>query len=139
MLRDVTSTLKVIGMVHAKKGDLDTAMMFFQEAMSLLRAPDIANTSSGRETMAAVLTRIASIHLKKADLDQAVASGLDQDPLGTVNLLLWFCTKKKVDQPKPLNDLKYMDRAPNTNDHREPTIASEAYPFTAEIPAAEDP
>lgn len=73
MLRDVTSTLKVIGMVHAKKGDLDTAMLFFQEAMSLLRAPEIANTLSGRETMAAVLTRIASIHLKKSDLDQAMS------------------------------------------------------------------
>lgn len=45
-LRDVTSTLKVIGMVHAKKGDLDTAMSFFQEAMALLRTMDVNSSSS---------------------------------------------------------------------------------------------
>lgn len=72
-LRDVTSTLKVIGMVHAKTGDLDTAMRFFQEAMTLLRTSgDDSNTSGGRETTASVLTRIASIHLKKGDLDMAM-------------------------------------------------------------------
>ena len=73
-LRDVTSTLKVIGMVHAKKGDLDTAMEFFQEAMSLLRTPGIETTTAGRETTASVLTRIASIHLKKGDLEQAMTN-----------------------------------------------------------------
>jgi tetratricopeptide (TPR) repeat protein len=72
-LRDVTSTLKVIGMVHAKKGDLDTAMSFFQEAMTLLRSSGVDSTSAGRETTASVLTRIASMHLKKGDLDQAMA------------------------------------------------------------------
>ena len=73
-LRDITSTLKVIGMVHAKRGDLDTAMGFFQEAMAILRSPGIDSSSVGCETMASVLTRIASIHLKKADLDQAMAN-----------------------------------------------------------------
>jgi tetratricopeptide (TPR) repeat protein len=104
-LRDVTSTLKVIGMVHAKKGDLDTAMKFFQEAMALLRTMEVASaaiagttaattavtgtpeTSSHaanvsateaaeavvRETTASVLTRIASIFLKKGDLDSAMS------------------------------------------------------------------
>jgi tetratricopeptide (TPR) repeat protein len=91
-LRDVTSTLKVIGMVHAKKGDLDVAMNFFQEAMALLRTMqvasvarnDAANASSAdsgsmdaeavvQETTASVLTRIASIHLKKGDLDAAMS------------------------------------------------------------------
>eukprot|EP00934_Nitzschia_sp_Nitz4_P009137 Nitzschia sp. Nitz4//scaffold152_size53828//29813//32476//NITZ4_006745-RA/size53828-processed-gene-0.72-mRNA-1//1//CDS//3329537211//9127//frame0 len=72
-LRDVTSTLKVIGMVHAKKGDLDTAMGFFQEAMTLLQSPGIESTSAGRETTASVRTRIASIYLKKGDLDQAMS------------------------------------------------------------------
>jgi len=71
-MRDVTSTLKVIGMVHAKKGALDTAMGFFQEAMSLLRGHSVASTSVGRETTASVLTRMASIHVKKNDLDQAM-------------------------------------------------------------------
>jgi tetratricopeptide (TPR) repeat protein len=113
-LRDVTSTLKVIGMVHAKRGDLDTAMGFFLEAMHLLRHHEKTTTnstnnksqsslsdgdvvSSGsatatntevntddnsvlevssciRETTASVLTRIASIHLKKGQLDEAMAS-----------------------------------------------------------------
>ena len=101
-LRDVTSTLKVIGMVHAKRGDLDTAMQFFQESMTLLRRhegetliksdspalvvdDETATTASNdtvseanrlviRETKASVLTRIASIHLKKGELDEAMAS-----------------------------------------------------------------
>ena len=108
-LRDVTATLKVIGMVHAKRGDLDTAMQFFREAMALLSAYEEnvdeldkdrnkdddddninenskkndtinnnsnnnANTLTIRETMASVLTRIASIHLKKGELDDAMAS-----------------------------------------------------------------
>lgn len=71
-LRDVTSTLKVIGMVHAKKGNPDTAMGFFKEAMALLRSSGVDSTSTGRETTASVLTRMASIHVKKGDLDQAM-------------------------------------------------------------------
>lgn len=71
-MRDVTSTLKVIGMVHAKKGALDTAMGFFQEAMALLRSHGVDSTSVGRETTASVLTRMASIHVKKNDLDKAM-------------------------------------------------------------------
>jgi tetratricopeptide (TPR) repeat protein len=70
--RDVTSTLKVIGMVHAKKGDLDTAMGFFTEAMTLLRSSDVDKTPTGRETIASVLTRMASIHAKKSDLEKAM-------------------------------------------------------------------
>jgi tetratricopeptide (TPR) repeat protein len=100
-LRDVTSTLKVIGMVHAKRGDLDTAMQFFQEAMDLLRKHEAATPSKAessivvvvddetanttestleanqsviRETEASILSRIASIHLKKGELDEAMAS-----------------------------------------------------------------
>jgi len=72
-LRDVTSTLKVIGMVHAKTGDLEKAMKFFQEAMALLRTSgEESNTPVGRETTASVLTRIASIHMKRGDLDLAM-------------------------------------------------------------------
>ena len=70
--RDVTATLKVIGMVHAKKGDLDVAMNFFGEAMVLLRNSGVDNTVTGRDMRASVLTRMASIHVKKGDLDQAM-------------------------------------------------------------------
>lgn len=72
-LRDVTSTLKVIGMVHAKIGDHEKAMEFFHEALALLRNPAIEQTTVGRETMASVLTRIASLHLKQSDLEKAMA------------------------------------------------------------------
>ncbi|CAJ1963705.1 unnamed protein product [Cylindrotheca closterium] len=72
-LRDVTSTLKVIGMVHAKTGDSEKAMTFFQEAMTLLRTSgEESNTLIGRETTASVLTRIASIHMKRGDFDLAM-------------------------------------------------------------------
>ena len=70
--KDVTATLKVIGMVHAKKGDLDTAMGFFMDAMSILKSTNADQTPSGRETTASVLTRMASIHVKKGDLDNAM-------------------------------------------------------------------
>lgn len=70
--RDVTSTLKVIGMVHAKKGDLDTAMGFFTEAMTILRTSGVDATPTGRETTASVLTRMGSIHVKKGDLESAM-------------------------------------------------------------------
>jgi len=72
-LRDVTATLKVIGMVHAKMGDHEKAMDFFREALTLLRNPVIEQTAAGRETLASVLTRIASIHLKQSNLDEAMA------------------------------------------------------------------
>lgn len=71
-LRDVTSTLKLIGMVHAKMGDLEKAMEYFQEALVVLRSPEM-NTAYGRDTMASVLTRIASIHLKSSQLDEAMS------------------------------------------------------------------
>lgn len=69
---DVTATLKVIGMVHAKQGNLDTATSFFTEAMDLLRSSGIDETAAGSETMASLLTRIAGIHVKKGDLKEAM-------------------------------------------------------------------
>lgn len=69
---DVTATLKVIGMVHAKQGQLDTATRFFTEAMDLLRSSGIDDTTAGNETIASLLTRIASIHVKKGDLTEAM-------------------------------------------------------------------
>eukprot|EP00977_Amphora_coffeiformis_P001921 scaffold367_cov154-Amphora_coffeaeformis.AAC.1 len=68
---DVTSTLKVVGMVHAKRGDLDTAMGFFTEAMTLLKTSNIDKTPLGCETSASILTRMGSIYVKKGELDNA--------------------------------------------------------------------
>jgi len=109
-LRDVSSTLKVIGMVHAKQGEYDDALTFFVEALDLLQhheqqqttaaaalqnsaeeetADDSSTQSSSsssltaakvaaekglQETTASVLTRIASIHLKKGHLDDAMTA-----------------------------------------------------------------
>jgi tetratricopeptide (TPR) repeat protein len=71
-VKDVSSTLKVIGMVHAKMGELDTAMGFFTEAMTILKASGADQTPIGRETTASVYTRMASIHVKQGDLDNAM-------------------------------------------------------------------
>lgn len=70
--RDVTATLKVIGMVHAKKNDQETAMSFFSEAMNLLRSSGADHTPLGRETTSSVLTRMASIFVKRGELDKAL-------------------------------------------------------------------
>jgi tetratricopeptide (TPR) repeat protein len=69
---DVTATLKVVGMVHSKRGDLDTAMGFFTEAMALLKSSGVDKSPSGRETSASVLTRMAGIYVKKNELDEAM-------------------------------------------------------------------
>ena len=69
---DVTSTLKVVGMVHAKRGDLDTAMGFFNEAMTLLKSSGVDRKPLGRETSSSVLTRMGGIYVKKCELDKAM-------------------------------------------------------------------
>lgn len=72
-MRDVTATLKIIGVVHAKKGNLDEAMNSYLEAIALLRAGKLDETAAGQETMASIMTRIAGIYLKQADFDKARA------------------------------------------------------------------
>lgn len=71
-IKDVTATLKVIGMVRAKMGDLDAAMTYFKEAMALLRSPAMESSAIGREIRASVLARMGSILVKKGDLDKAM-------------------------------------------------------------------
>ena len=72
-IRDVTATLKIIGVVHAKKGNVDDAMKAFVEAMSMLRTATLDQTASGQETIASIMTRIAGIHLKKGEYEKAMA------------------------------------------------------------------
>ncbi|GKY95750.1 hypothetical protein MPSEU_000535800 [Mayamaea pseudoterrestris] len=69
---EVTATLKVIGLVYSKKGDLDLAMSFFQEAMALLSTSGVDGTVTGCETKASILTRMASIYVKKGELNMAM-------------------------------------------------------------------
>lgn len=70
---DVTATLKVIGMVHAKKGEPESAMVYFSEALALLQTSGAESTPIGRETKASVLTRMASILVKNGDLEKAMS------------------------------------------------------------------
>jgi tetratricopeptide (TPR) repeat protein len=70
--KDVTGTLKVIGMVHSKKGDLDKAMTFFAEALEILKSSSLDSAPSGLETTAAIYTRMAFIFVKKGELDDAM-------------------------------------------------------------------
>ena len=69
---DVTSTLKVVGMVHAKRGDLDKAMGYFTEAMTLLKTSGVGQKPVGSETSTSVLTRMGGIYVKKGELDKAM-------------------------------------------------------------------
>lgn len=71
-IRDVAATLKIIGVVHAKKGNMDDAMKAFVEAMSMLRTAKLDQTFSGQETVASIMTRIAGIHLKRGEYDKAM-------------------------------------------------------------------
>ena len=70
--RDVISTLKIIGMVYGKKGELDTAMDYFSQAITLIRSLGVASTASGKENVASISSRIAGIHFKKGEYEQAM-------------------------------------------------------------------
>jgi len=65
----------------------------------------------------------------KASEEQAAASGFDKDHQESVDLLLWFGTKKRVGEG-PAAGIELADRAPDTNDNLAPTIASEAMEFS---------
>lgn len=90
-VQDVTSTLKIIGMVHAKRGELDHAMDCFQEALDLLRAStENGSTARGRSGIASILTRIGGILYKKGQYDEAMdryreAYDLTTEAMGTTN------------------------------------------------------
>jgi len=82
-VRDLTSTLKIIGMVHSKKGDLNAAMTFFDEAMGILRSCATDNCTSIQEGMASVLTRIACIQYKKKEFEKALLTYSEAYDLAT--------------------------------------------------------
>jgi hypothetical protein len=53
---------------------------------------------------------------------QRAAAGLDQEPLATLQLLLWFSARAEGNE---------IDRMPNTDDNENPTIVKEVLPFEA--------
>jgi tetratricopeptide (TPR) repeat protein len=73
-VRDVVATLKIIGMVHGKKGELDTAMQYFSQAMTLLQSSGTGRSLVDREMSASISSRIAGIHFKKGEYEDAMKS-----------------------------------------------------------------
>jgi len=59
---------------------------------------------------------------ESANPAQRQAAGLDQVPLATLRLLLWFSARAEGNE---------IDRMPNTDDNENPTIVSEVLPFQA--------
>lgn len=69
---DVAATLKIIGVVHSKKGDIKKATESFEAAIALLKSSKIDSTRTGKETTASILSRIAGLHFKKGEFDNAM-------------------------------------------------------------------
>ena len=68
----VTSTLKIIGMVYARREDLPSAMRCFEEALSLLSSPATSPTSPPTPTtssngvgVAFILTRMGGVYYRR--------------------------------------------------------------------------
>ena len=71
LLIDLTNTLKVIGNVHSKTGNMERAMECFIEALNFLQSSPNSGDSCW-ETVASIISRIASIHLKRGELDESM-------------------------------------------------------------------
>lgn len=70
-LQEVASTLKIMGMVHTKKGELDMAMNCFQDAIDIMRQN--FNEKGSGQVVASVLSRIGGIFAKMGKLDEAMS------------------------------------------------------------------
>jgi len=73
-IEKVTSTLKTIGMVYAKRDDLPSAMECFREALTLLEssAPSSTRRANG-VGVASIRTRMGGIYYKRGRYDDAMA------------------------------------------------------------------
>jgi len=69
----VTSTLKIIGMVYAKRDDLPSAMKCFNEALDLLNEDEAGETASNGVGVASIRTRMGGIYYKKGQYEDAMA------------------------------------------------------------------
>ncbi|KAL3823081.1 hypothetical protein ACHAXA_011133 [Cyclostephanos tholiformis] len=70
-LQDVASTLKIMGMVHTKRGELDLAMNCFQDAIDIMRQNFNEKTSGPLVT--SILSRIGGIFSKMGKLEEAMS------------------------------------------------------------------
>ena len=67
----MASTLKIMGMVHTKRGELDGAMACFQDAIDILRQN--FNEKGSGPVVASILSRIGGIFSKMGKLDEAMS------------------------------------------------------------------
>lgn len=70
-LQEVASTLKIMGMVYTKRGELDKAMSSFQDAIDIMRQ-NFSEKGSGA-VVTSILARIGGIFCKMGKLDEAMS------------------------------------------------------------------
>jgi len=70
-LQEVASTLKIMGMVHTKRGEFDKAMSCFQEAIDIMRQN--FNEKGSGPVVTSILSRIGGIFSKMGKLEEAMS------------------------------------------------------------------
>ncbi len=70
-IQEVASTLKIMGMVHTKRGELGLSMACFQEAIDIMRAN--FNEKGSGPVVASILSRIGGIFYKMGKFDEAMS------------------------------------------------------------------
>lgn len=70
-IQEVASTLKIMGMVHTKRGELDLSMACFQEAIDIMRAN--FNEKGSGPIVTSILSRIGGIFYKMGKFDEAMS------------------------------------------------------------------
>ncbi len=70
-LQEVALTLKIMGMVHTKRGELDLAMSCFQDAIDIMRQN--FNEKGSGIVVTSILSRIGLIFSKMNKLDEAMS------------------------------------------------------------------
>jgi tetratricopeptide (TPR) repeat protein len=70
-IQEVALTLKIMGMVHTKRGELDLSMACFQEAIDIMRA-NFDEKGSG-PIVTSILSRIGGIFNKMGKFDEAMS------------------------------------------------------------------
>ena len=70
-IQEVASTLKIMGMVYTKRGELDMAMNCFQEAIDIMRQN--FNEKGSGPVVTSILSRIGGIFSKMGKLDESMS------------------------------------------------------------------
>ena len=70
-IQEVASTLKIMGMVYTKRGELDMAMNCFQEAIDIMRQN--FNEKGSGPVITSILSRIGGIFSKMGKLEEAMS------------------------------------------------------------------